>query len=170
MHAELTRAHSKTKDDGVEMGLRWIVCRKSIKMYSKWRKSTVLVVQLRYCLLRSYRASKRQAGLQTDLNTDKTKIDVSAVSLALSQRTTNNLDEASIKAKNPQTSKYDPTFEVLCNNQLSFFSKHGYWFCGKSTQFNVSRYRCICGSFSFSTKRAFIPYLHARLKRMSYFI
>lgn len=44
MHAELTRAHSKTKDDGVEMGLRWIVCRKSIKMYSKWRKSTVLVV------------------------------------------------------------------------------------------------------------------------------
>lgn len=39
-----------------------------------------------------------------------------AVSLALSQRTTKNLDEASIKAKHPQTSKYNPTFEVLCND------------------------------------------------------
>lgn len=151
------------------MGLLGIVCRKSIKMYSKWRKSTVLVVQLRYCLLRSYRASKRQPGLQTDFNTYKTEIDVSAVSLALSQRTTNNLDEASIKAKHPQTSKYDPTFEVLCNNQLSFFSKHGCLFYEKDTLLNISRYRCTCGSFSFP-QIPIIPYLHAQLKRKGNFI
>lgn len=78
------------------------VCRKSIKMYSKWRKSTVLVVKLQQSV---YFVAKEPENSRHAYRRIRTligpKLIVPAVSLALSQRTTNNLDEASIKAKHP---------------------------------------------------------------------
>lgn len=82
-------------------------------MYSKWRKSTVWIVQLQECVAAELANSRQTYKLIWELIGPK--LIVPAVSLALSQRTTNNLDEASIKAKQPQTSKYKPTSSVFVN-------------------------------------------------------
>lgn len=62
------------------------------------------------------------AGLQT-WTLIRPKLIVPAASLALSQRTTNNLDEASIKAKHQQTFKYNPHLRcyIIHNNNHSIF-------------------------------------------------
>lgn len=53
--------------------------------------------------------SRQMVGAQTEFNIFRLKLFSSAVSLALSQRTTNNLDEDSIKAKHLQASRNNET-------------------------------------------------------------
>lgn len=116
MHAKLTdRAHGKTKDGCVEMAYFEQYVRKASKCTANGEIQLFWFFSYTTLNFVATEPADRQA-YKLIWTLIRPKSIVPAASLALSQRTTNNLDEASIKAKHPQTFKYNPTFEVLCDD------------------------------------------------------